>query len=158
MNDDQIEVAWRCPACGGPLCERTVLGVRLEVCPGCGGIWFDAGELSGLAGRQRGAMAFVEGQVLAASPLHRQDWLGGRMCPFCAVHLSEFEFPWAPGVRLDGCPRCKGIWFDDGELGRIERSGPAGAPRVPGVAPGQQPDALLQRVDAVQRFVTRPHA
>ncbi len=56
-----------CGACGEAMYAIVHRGVELDVCSGCGGIWFDGGELSGfLAGGGRkslsaGAVAGVAG-------------------------------------------------------------------------------------------------
>lgn len=34
-----------CPRCGSELAEREFNNVKLDVCPSCHGVWFDAGEL-----------------------------------------------------------------------------------------------------------------
>ena len=35
----------RCPKCAAPLLSITFHGVELDKCSGCGGLWFDTGEL-----------------------------------------------------------------------------------------------------------------
>lgn len=35
----------RCPKCGQPLYEIDYRGVKIDRCPGCSGVWLDAGEL-----------------------------------------------------------------------------------------------------------------
>jgi uncharacterized protein with PIN domain len=35
----------RCPKCGQPLYEIDYKGVKIDRCPGCSGVWLDAGEL-----------------------------------------------------------------------------------------------------------------
>lgn len=35
----------RCPKCGGQMAEKRHENVNVDVCGGCGGIFFDAGEL-----------------------------------------------------------------------------------------------------------------
>jgi uncharacterized protein len=37
--------AIKCPRCGTPLAERQFQTVKLDACPKCKGVWFDAGEL-----------------------------------------------------------------------------------------------------------------
>ncbi len=40
------ELHWmRCPKCGQPLAEEQRAGIKLDRCAGCGGVFFDAGEL-----------------------------------------------------------------------------------------------------------------
>jgi len=40
----------RCPKCGEPLEETTSRRVKIDACPGCGGIWLDKGEWEVLVG------------------------------------------------------------------------------------------------------------
>ena len=40
----------RCPKCGEPLEETPARRVKMDACPGCGGIWLDKGAWEGLAG------------------------------------------------------------------------------------------------------------
>ena len=38
---------------------------------------------------------------------------GSLKCPRCSSPLTEREFH---NVKLDACEKCKGVWFDAGEL------------------------------------------
>ena len=40
----------RCPKCGEPLQETPSPRVKIDACPGCGGIWLDKGAWEGLVG------------------------------------------------------------------------------------------------------------
>jgi Zn-finger nucleic acid-binding protein len=40
-------------------------------------------------------------------------------CPSCPIDLQQVSFE---GVVIDLCPSCAGIWFDQGELGKIKSS------------------------------------
>ena len=42
----------RCPKCGEPLKETPSRRVKIDACPGCGGIWLDKGAWEGLVGLQ----------------------------------------------------------------------------------------------------------
>ncbi len=111
----------RCPRCRAEFHRVETDGVLVEACPTCGGIWFDGGELKALAQRRPGLLAGLEHRhdpaPGAAAPAAEE---GSRLCPACGQPMRVFEFPWAPGVRLDGCPACHGVWADDGELTRLE--------------------------------------
>jgi Zn-finger nucleic acid-binding protein len=73
---------------------------------------------------------------------HLADQPLPRSCPHCAVEMFEQEFN---DVDIDACPRCGGIWFDQGELeqlaadslggelGRLDREGAGRAPSVAGL-------------------------
>ena len=45
----------RCPKCGEPLKETPSRRVKIDACPGCGGIWLDKGEWEGRVGRKQTA-------------------------------------------------------------------------------------------------------
>lgn len=42
----------RCPKCAAPLVTITFKGVELDKCSGCGGLWFDTGELDRVMGQE----------------------------------------------------------------------------------------------------------
>jgi hypothetical protein len=42
----------QCPKCGEPLTATSHLGVTVEQCTHCGGVWLDKGELEELARRE----------------------------------------------------------------------------------------------------------
>ncbi len=49
------ELHWmRCPKDGSELVETEFRGVKVDVCPTCGGMWLDAGELDDLAQTESG--------------------------------------------------------------------------------------------------------
>lgn len=43
-----------CPRCGKALEPQERDHVAIDVCPGCGGVWLDPGELEAIAGREGG--------------------------------------------------------------------------------------------------------
>src|SRR5437867_1952165 len=103
----------RCPACFSTMTVVRGEGIEIDACPSCGGLWFDSGELAKLSQGRPGLLASLEQASSpdlfappgAAAPGHRS-------CPGCSVPLREFEYPWAPGIRLDGCAQCRGVWVD----------------------------------------------
>jgi hypothetical protein len=46
-------VHMHCPKCGEQLASVEHLGVTVDECPSCHGMWFDQGELETLAARER---------------------------------------------------------------------------------------------------------
>ena len=49
----------KCPKCGMDLAEIDLLGVKVDQCANCGGIFFDAGELDQLSKKDAGVLGKV---------------------------------------------------------------------------------------------------
>ncbi len=51
----------KCPKCGADLVERDMQHVKVDICPECGGMWLDAGELELVRDtRKSGISRFVD--------------------------------------------------------------------------------------------------
>ncbi len=69
-----------------------------------------------------------------------------RLCPDCRQPLQPEIYQ---NVNLDACPQCAGFWFDEAELGRIQRTDPLALitleeEHLPHVQP--HPDANTERL------------
>jgi uncharacterized protein len=106
-----------CPRCGGNLTERRFGAVAVDGCSACGGLWLDANELGQIARDPSTGLMDVERAFQPA--VSAEAGAGTMACPKCGAALYRFEFPHTPGVPLDACPACKGVWMDDGELQQI---------------------------------------
>jgi len=113
------ETKLNCPACGHELAELTAGDVTVDACrSGCGGVWFDNGELSEVDDPEEQA-----GESVTDVP---EKWASAidqsrkRACPRCdgVVMFKRFFSP-REEVEIDECPGCGGIWLDAGELERI---------------------------------------
>jgi Zn-finger nucleic acid-binding protein len=117
-----------CPRCTKVLEEVTACGVRIEGCHGCGGAWFDQGELTEVAKADPGCLTTIDEQFSpnrAYTPAERP-----LNCPVCNRRLATFEFRHFPGIPARGCSQCKGVWMDHGELAAIAAR-LTGAPKPP---------------------------
>ena len=98
--------------------QSVSLGISLDVCPTCAGIWFDTGELGRLVKHQDHVVESVEDQhrppELANPPVLTQ-----KLCPVCTEGMMEYRFQYTSDVVLDTCESCGGIWVEDGELKAI---------------------------------------
>jgi len=92
----------------------------LDGCDSCGGLWFDQDELAQL-GRAGGDVLATAEVTFEPSLAPAGGVRGAMSCPRCSVALFPFEFRHTPGVTLDACPKCRGIWVDDQELAAIGR-------------------------------------
>lgn len=65
----------KCPKDGFDLATRQQQGVSVEVCPECGGMWLDAGELEQLVSlaEQPGMMRRVIRDVMATLGRHEEE-------------------------------------------------------------------------------------
>lgn len=126
-----------CPRCGDSLAQKAFGAVAVDGCDSCGGIWFDYRELNQLTRDPEAGLMEVE---RAFNRVISGEYVQGDMkCPKCPDSaLYGFSFPHTPNVSLDACPKCKGIWVDDGELQKIaERLAAAQQPSCP---PVRQPE------------------
>jgi Zn-finger nucleic acid-binding protein len=89
----------QCPDCEADLKTEKVGLVEIERCGGCGGTWFDEGEL----GKVRATMHPPEAEQ-TFTPTH----VPAGPCPRCqhTVLVGGFVAP----TPVGRCPRCRGIW------------------------------------------------
>ncbi|MCR9247157.1 MAG: zf-TFIIB domain-containing protein [bacterium] len=96
-----------CPDCGRTLRHEEQFAIALDTCT-CGGLWFDAGELSDWLTRRRPTAKNPEAYVLTP---------GGersRVCPRQAcrdVAPRTLESFVAGEARLGRCSHCRGFWL-----------------------------------------------
>lgn len=109
----------KCPACQRKLTEIKVGTVALDVCQGgCGGVWFDADELTHVNDQHRKSGRGL--QVTRDETITVDDALP-RHCPVCPrTRLVRRLFSLGTGVEMDCCPKCQGVWLDFGELETIQ--------------------------------------
>lgn len=107
-----LESVYHCPVCSVPFQQKIDADLAIEVCPGCGGLFFDKGELNVLA---TGLAGDIECYSIDTDA--HQDEFATRICPKCPeqemrkvnlLRLSELIF--------DYCPHCDGFFLDKGEV------------------------------------------
>lgn len=108
-----------CPACKGPLRQKSAGGMTLDICyGGCGGIWFDKTELEHMDPR-----ASISLHTVWRDPNRKVSLTEPRLCPRCANQLLDHKLS-SESVRVavDQCPNCGGLWLDEGEFARIYKA------------------------------------
>ena len=111
----------KCPRDGTELAQVTLLGMELDKCHQCDGIWCDRGELDSL----RAAKVEDIEEVLErkyGDPEYQEGDVDARMrCPRCGsdTRLLERHYTYVNPVKIDQCQKCYGMWLDDGELNAI---------------------------------------
>ena len=88
----------------------------IDCCPECYGLWFDADEL-----RQFYSADQLKGQFMPSRTYKPENHTfeittKARKCPRCPVALTRTQ---VGDIYVDVCPKCSGVWLDDGELDRL---------------------------------------
>jgi Zn-finger nucleic acid-binding protein len=129
-----------CPDCGQPLSREVFMGVQIDTCTACAGIWFDNGELRRLMQAHPHALLALEEHIVPTAERNRVA-PSRRLCPVCHIPLFRFLYHYDSPVELDTCESCSGVWVEDGELRAIQdwldRGQAAEAERAP------QPEKLI---------------
>jgi Zn-finger nucleic acid-binding protein len=109
----------RCPVCRVQQVIVELEGVELDACASCGGLWFDAQEVSqlfravGLPAERSDLDARLR-ELSVRRPGRR------RRCPRCERRMRQVEAPGpSDAVILDRCPAGHGLFFDHGELAAL---------------------------------------
>jgi len=110
----------KCPRDGTTLAPVQILGLELDKCHKCDGIWFDRGELE----RIRDANVEAIEEVIErkyGNPQFEEGTVDAYMrCPRCGdARLTRHHYTYVNPVSVDRCERCLGIWLDDTELNAI---------------------------------------
>jgi len=109
----------RCPRDGATLQRVSILGVDLDKCHQCDGIWCDWGEVEQLA---KAKITDVEQAIEEkhGDPTSEQGSLTGYMqCPKCDGRLQQICYSFINPIKIDRCEKCLGVWLDDKELNAI---------------------------------------
>lgn len=113
----------KCPRDGTTLASEDQHGIEVRVCPACGGVWLEPGELDAIAESwaaiterippDHDAMTKgLEGAKEKQRPLAE--------CPVCGDDTVREEYGLSSGVYVDVCSHGHGTWVDKGELELIE--------------------------------------
>ena len=133
------------------LVEIEVGGVKLDVCPATGGIWFDRFELDRFDEAHEAQAELLE---LPYDPSIVVDTTQRRRSPKAPeVVMMRQGFGADREIEIDVCPATGGIWLDRGELERIHALYPTAEDRKR-AASRVAVAALSQRV-AEQRVTER---
>ena len=102
----------QCPNCQVPLRRRCIEHQVIDVCCGCGGQFFDDGELEALSAVFR----HYEAVVLDEPELDRVPQAEKDRAVACPADGAAMGPEVLAGTVLDRCPECDGIWLDGGEM------------------------------------------
>lgn len=93
----------QCPKCMTPLLgPNSPSDEPFDVCLSCGGVWSNTS------------------QTFLSSPLEEKT-VTSYECPKCEGNIKLMQgLAHEKNILLDECPNCKGLWFDRGELKKID--------------------------------------
>jgi Zn-finger nucleic acid-binding protein len=102
-----------CVKCNSILDKATFQGLEVDLCPKCGGLWLDRGEIARAAKLPDKELAHLRNLLTGQSgpPPIPTDSIAP--CPVCPGNLAEVLLG---SVHVDYCGKCQGIFLDRGEL------------------------------------------
>jgi Zn-finger nucleic acid-binding protein len=136
----------------------TALGLIIDSCPKCWGIWFDAGEMKGFLQSDS-----LRRQFLTDLKVDTTGQAGGdRGCPRCR---QSMDCPVVNTITVDVCRGCSGVWLDHGELNQLvlshKKKGLRGDDLVvhqirEGLRTGEMSESLWERLkEAVRELLAK---
>ncbi len=102
-----------CVKCNSILDKALFQGLEVDLCPKCGGLWLDRGEITRAAKLPEAELARLRGLLTGASGPPPVPTPNKAPCPACTGSLSEVVLG---AVHVDYCGTCHGIFLDRGEL------------------------------------------
>lgn len=106
-----------CPKCDNGFEVIQFHEVELDRCKGCGGLWFDEGELKKIEDMELSGADISDFDKRNTE--HMEHGAGEGKCPKCENPLCEINFMYESKIRIDACEVCGGLWLDQGELSEI---------------------------------------
>jgi Zn-finger nucleic acid-binding protein len=100
-----------CVKCTSVLDKATVGGIEVDLCPDCGGLWLDAGEIERLGGADNNQVSGLRAALAGSAAAERSDT--PTACPACPGGLVEVKLG---TIQIEYCKRCRGVFLDKGEL------------------------------------------
>ncbi|HZL18398.1 MAG TPA: zf-TFIIB domain-containing protein [Polyangia bacterium] len=102
-----------CVKCNSILDKATFQGLEVDLCPKCGGLWLDRGEIARAAKLPEKALAHLRSLLTGQPGPPPVPTESIAPCPVCPGSLSEVMLG---AVHVDYCGKCQGIFLDRGEL------------------------------------------
>lgn len=104
-------IEMRCPRDNSELTVRETEGHIGFLCSSCGGAWLPSKYVQSIEHTR----IFCYADFTAALARHSTG-TATIPCPSRCEMLHEVR---APDATLEWCPRCRGVWFDRGEVARL---------------------------------------
>ena len=102
-----------CVKCDSVLDRGTYAKVEVDLCPKCGGLWLDKGELEKVGEASSGEILELKKMLLGDPRSKPEPSDLTTACVACTGTLKEVVL--GP-VKVDFCAGCGGLWLDRGEI------------------------------------------
>jgi Zn-finger nucleic acid-binding protein len=102
-----------CVKCNSILDKATFQGLEVDLCPKCGGLWLDRGEITRTAKLPPAELARLRSLLTGSGGPPPVPTENKAPCPACPGSLSEVVLG---TVHVDYCGKCHGLFLDRGEL------------------------------------------
>ena len=114
-----------CPACNNSMNKIYVPseGIDIDICPNCGGIFFDKGEMFKINNNIKNIQDirnYLE-KYYSESDFILVSNDDVRICPVCNIEMDK-HFVANNTVLMDSCKSCNGVFLDKGELDKIRNA------------------------------------
>ena len=108
-------MARTCPDDGTALDTKSIHDLQVDICPTCGGIWLDRGEIAKLK-----QIPATEVKGLESAPANASGPRSSNpQCPVCGLALTPFVYYAGGNAHLETCPNLDGIWVPAAQLDTI---------------------------------------
>jgi uncharacterized protein len=150
---DATHLHLACVKCTSVLDRAMFEGLEVDLCPTCGGLWLDRGEITRAARLPEEEINRLRTLLAAADHAGPPEPSHPVPCPACQGRLFEVMLG---NVHVDYCAGCHGIFLDRGELEEAlvavrERDATATAGQV-----FQAAVSAVGRTDGIDQAVIQP--
>ena len=102
-----------CVTCSSILDKAAFQGLEVDLCPKCGGLWLERGEITRAAKLPESELARLRAMLAGSSGPPPVPTENKAPCPACPGTLSEVLLG---ALHVDSCGACHGVFLDRGEL------------------------------------------
>ena len=106
----------QCPKCDVAMNAFTYMEVEIDRCPQCAGVWLDKGEMQTILDKGLGNIIDMPSSAEREKAIE-MDAKSGH-CRRC--NKAMFNMPGADNIRFDWCQGCDAVFFDAGELAKLQ--------------------------------------
>jgi Zn-finger nucleic acid-binding protein len=99
---------------------QTIHGIALDICPECGGIWFQTGVLKTILSEPPQVLSQLE-HLNEKQVVHDNQGPSRLFCPDCRVLLEQYHYMYNSPLLIHACTHCGGLFVSAGELSQMRQ-------------------------------------